>query len=675
MKFTTPLPQPLPQECLKASKIFKSFVQSGGNGLDKVVPRSVLQQAKGFVIFTVVKAGFVFSARAGSGLVIARLPDGTFSAPSAIGTAGMGFGGQAGAELTEFLIVLNSTSALRSFMSAGSLTLGGNLSLAVGPLGRNGEAMGALNTKGKVAAMYSYSKTKGLFGGVSIEGSIIVERQDANAIAYQSDVTAKQLLSGNIPPPHWADGLIQILTQTVGDPIPGWVDDDPMSPNSERPSLSSRPSDYSFQGIGSTPSRSSEGVLARGHKKAMSLNPFNKKPSNEFDSGSRAAAGNDGYSGRSSLGSSSRRDWSPPRSTPAPPKPAGPAFDGFAEDEDDNSWKTPPGFGPQATSTSTSTSWYPRTQVPPVSSTSTSWYPNSRSPPQTTPSATSGSIFPTHFESDFVPDAPTPVSSHSRSFTPSYGKTQPISEPMPSTNNATSPFSYREEPQPPQYTATPSLVSPTPVGKTWSDPDPFRFDERRADSPPPTSQSRMSNKPARKLSVKRGLDAPAPPGTVKVIALFDYSATESKPLLIYHSAFPSDVSASDIESHLSNVGIVDPQWRYSMYKTTHYHSTTHEVLCIASGRAKLCFGGEENPENVTPTVQTGDVIILPAGVGHRLLEEIESPFQMVGSYPKGFSWDMCYGKEGDEAKAKQIEKLGWFDKDPVYGEEGPALEV
>lgn len=66
--------------------------------------------------------------------------------------------------MTEFLIVLNSQSALKSFMSAGSLTLGGNLSVAVGPLGRNGEVTGSLNTKGKVAAMYSYSKTKGLFG-------------------------------------------------------------------------------------------------------------------------------------------------------------------------------------------------------------------------------------------------------------------------------------------------------------------------------------------------------------------------------------------------------------------------------------------------------------------------------------------------------------------------------
>ena len=116
--------------------------------------------------------------------------------------------------------------AKRSFMSAGSLTLGGNMSIALGPLGRNGEALGSLNTSGKVAAMYSYSKTRGLFGGVSVEGSVIVERQDANALAYQSDVTVRQLLSGAIDPPDWAQPLIKTLEACVG--IPGghkWVDD------------------------------------------------------------------------------------------------------------------------------------------------------------------------------------------------------------------------------------------------------------------------------------------------------------------------------------------------------------------------------------------------------------------------------------------------------------------
>ncbi|KAF7796114.1 hypothetical protein EIP86_007287 [Pleurotus ostreatoroseus] len=111
-------------------------------------------------------------------------------------------------------------------MSAGSVTLGGNLSIAIGPLGRNGEASGALSTKGKVAAMYSYSKTRGLFGGVSLEGSVIVERSDANSQAYRHNVTARMLLSGSVPPPEWASSLIQTLESCTG--MPGnhrWVNE------------------------------------------------------------------------------------------------------------------------------------------------------------------------------------------------------------------------------------------------------------------------------------------------------------------------------------------------------------------------------------------------------------------------------------------------------------------
>jgi lipid-binding SYLF domain-containing protein len=61
-------------------------------------------------------------------VVVARLEDGTWSAPSAIGTGGMGFGGQIGAEITDFVIVLNTRAAVRSFMKEGNVTLGGNLS-------------------------------------------------------------------------------------------------------------------------------------------------------------------------------------------------------------------------------------------------------------------------------------------------------------------------------------------------------------------------------------------------------------------------------------------------------------------------------------------------------------------------------------------------------------------
>lgn len=156
--------------------------------------------------------------------------------------------------------------------------------------------------------------------------------------------------------------------------------------------------------------------------------------------------------------------------------------------------------------------------------------------------------------------------------------------------------------------------------------------------------------------------------------LIPNTSIQQHPLLIYHSCLPSSSSTSAIEDHLKAVNVVVPQWVYTMYSTTHFHSTTHEVLCISSGIAKLCFGGEENPQRVETIVEKGDVIVVPAGVGHCLLEDVNGGFTMVGSYPKGKSWDMCYGKEGEEDKIQSIGRLRWFDKDPVYGEEGPALQ-
>lgn len=114
-----------------------------------------------------------------------------------------------------------------------------------------------------------------------------------------------------------------------------------------------------------------------------------------------------------------------------------------------------------------------------------------------------------------------------------------------------------------------------------------------------------------------------------------------------------------------------------MYPTSHFHSNTHEVLCVCSGRAKLCFGGEENPGRVEPVVQAGDVIVLPAGMAHRLLDDTStgSRFEMVGSYPNGCDWDMCYGREGEERQVEGIVSVPWFDRDPIYGDHGPVLDV
>jgi lipid-binding SYLF domain-containing protein len=198
-------------ECKKAAKILASFVDPHQSfGPDKIIPAEILSRAKGLAIITVIKAGFLGSGRFGSGVVVARLSDGTWSAPSAIATVGGGFGGQIGFEITDFVFILNEPSAVRTFSQAGSITLGGNVSVAAGPVGRNAEAAGAASLKG-VAGIFAYSKTKGLFAGVSLEGSVLVERKDANEKLYNRRVTARALLEGAIPAPIEAEPLMRIL--------------------------------------------------------------------------------------------------------------------------------------------------------------------------------------------------------------------------------------------------------------------------------------------------------------------------------------------------------------------------------------------------------------------------------------------------------------------------------
>ncbi|KAL2161959.1 hypothetical protein VTH06DRAFT_7744 [Thermothelomyces fergusii] len=215
MGINNPLPSSLASECKKCAKILTSFIDPRqAFGPEKIIPPSILANAKGLAILTVLKAGFLGSGRFGSGLVVARLPDGSWSAPSAIATAGAGFGGQIGFELTDFVFILNDANAVKTFSQAGSLTLGGNVSIAAGPVGRNAEAAGAASLRG-VAGIFSYSKTKGLFAGVSLEGSAIIERKDANAKLYGRPVSARELLMGAERPPPQAAALLDVLNSRV----------------------------------------------------------------------------------------------------------------------------------------------------------------------------------------------------------------------------------------------------------------------------------------------------------------------------------------------------------------------------------------------------------------------------------------------------------------------------
>ncbi len=172
---------------------------------EKAIPRDVLRHARGLAIMSVVKAGFIFSAKGGQGVVIARTPHG-WSGPSFIATGGGGWGLQAGAQVTDFVIVLNNDAAVQAFSRGGNVTIGADVSAAAGPLGRT--VAGAVTP---TAAVYTYSKSKGLFAGVSLEGAVIGTQRQSNFRYYGRPVRADSILSGIIKPPPGAAPLRRAL--------------------------------------------------------------------------------------------------------------------------------------------------------------------------------------------------------------------------------------------------------------------------------------------------------------------------------------------------------------------------------------------------------------------------------------------------------------------------------
>ncbi|NXK44356.1 SH3Y1 protein, partial [Chauna torquata] len=205
----TPIPSDLKSEAKKAAKILREFTEiTSRNGPDKIIPPHVIAKAKGLAVLSVIKAGFLVTARGGSGIVLARLPNGTWSAPSAIGIAGLGGGFEIGIEVSDLVIILNHERAVEAFAKGGNLTLGGNLTVAIGPLGRNLEGDVALRSS---AAVYTYCKSRGLFAGVSLEGACLIERKETNRKFYGQDIRASAILLGDVPFPAQAEDLYEIL--------------------------------------------------------------------------------------------------------------------------------------------------------------------------------------------------------------------------------------------------------------------------------------------------------------------------------------------------------------------------------------------------------------------------------------------------------------------------------
>ncbi|CAG5932326.1 unnamed protein product [Menidia menidia] len=184
-----PIPSNLKSEAKKAAKILREFTEiTNRYGPDKLIPAHVIAKAEGLAIISVIKAGFMITARGGSGVVIARLADRRWSAPSAIGIAGLGGGFEIGVEVSDLVIILNQRRAIEAFTKGGNLTLGGNCTVAVGPMGRNVEADVALRSP---AAVFTYCRSRGLF--------------------YSQDIRASAILNGDVEPPPECYDLYHIL--------------------------------------------------------------------------------------------------------------------------------------------------------------------------------------------------------------------------------------------------------------------------------------------------------------------------------------------------------------------------------------------------------------------------------------------------------------------------------
>lgn len=244
------------------------------------IPSKVIAKAQGLAIFTTVRAGFQVTGASGSGVLIARLPDGSWSPPSGIHVHSIGAGFVVGLDIYDCVVVINSKEALEAFTRT-RLSLGSDLAVTAGPWGAGGALdwgvpQGQKTDKGKgkdgkpasrpttadgqpilspdntqftnppvdpdydpdhpenagkeanknrkpspfVEAakrpVYSYVKSRGFYAGVQVDGTVITERKDANAVFYGRQVTVQQILKGEVPAPPAVHGLLEVLKGAEG---------------------------------------------------------------------------------------------------------------------------------------------------------------------------------------------------------------------------------------------------------------------------------------------------------------------------------------------------------------------------------------------------------------------------------------------------------------------------
>jgi SH3 domain-containing YSC84-like protein 1 len=177
------------RKILRASQLILEEIQKSP---DQQIPMNLISKAKAIIVFpTMLKAGFFVGARYGKGIASVRTEEtGEWGPPAYLYTTGGSFGFQFGAQAIDLILLVMSQRGLEGLLNE-QFTLGGDIAISAGPVGRHAEASADVFMQGEI---YSYSRSKGLFGGVSLKGTIITSDSDANLAYYGHPYTSEDIL-------------------------------------------------------------------------------------------------------------------------------------------------------------------------------------------------------------------------------------------------------------------------------------------------------------------------------------------------------------------------------------------------------------------------------------------------------------------------------------------------
>jgi lipid-binding SYLF domain-containing protein len=180
---------------------------------DNTIPKELLEDAHAIAVIPhVVKGAFLFGGQYGKGLVAQRRSDGTWSAPAYVDLSGGSFGLQIGASATDVILVFTNSQGIEPLLK-GKVKLGADASVAAGPVGRTAEAGTDITLN---SAIYSYSRSKGAFAGIALDGAVLSIDDDANRQAYGERVSGQDiLLKGMVHPNANVEPFLDALRKDI----------------------------------------------------------------------------------------------------------------------------------------------------------------------------------------------------------------------------------------------------------------------------------------------------------------------------------------------------------------------------------------------------------------------------------------------------------------------------